>query len=484
MKKPIFTTAIMALTLLTACNDSAEIPTVVEELSRLQTISTTIPDTSVVVSETKAIQIALKQLSTHSSRAADREIKSVETLIDSLGIAQMYVVNFTDSQGFVIISATKDYLPIIAESDHGNFDLSNISSDHPVNIWLKEQKFKINHTDLFDPEVKASIASLWTALDMDRKEIISDSRSGVPGKPQVYYDSLARWSTDPNLTVYLYEDYMRTTEYTQLPETTKGAIQAGLIQWGNSNYGSIESSTIVLRRNVNDYVNKQLIHTKWGPEAPFNTYHPNKYPLGCSTIAAGQIINYHKHPASIDWNSIENTGYSTGTQKFLYQLAVNIGVKFGTDQSSASISSIKNCLSNYYNYKVTKQAYNGSKVRSEVLQGFPVLMSGYDTSYLGIYLTDGHAWVCDGVKYGNYGFEIRVLTIDYRPDASIVPNLMVEAYKQYVQTSYSPLRFHYNWGWYGDCDGFFDDSDITVITSSGNKYDFEHNKETLYIRPQ
>ncbi|MDE5920109.1 MAG: C10 family peptidase, partial [Paramuribaculum sp.] len=305
--------ALSTATLLFSCNDSiSEPPSPPEEPSRAS-ITTILPDTSSTVTLAKAMQIALTQLAPQCSRAAEKEIQSVESLTDSLGIAQMYIVNFANNRGFVIVSASKDYLPVIAESDHGNFDINNISPDHPVNLWIAEQKFKISHADSFDPEVKASIASLWTSLDTDKKELISDSRSGAPGKPQVYYDSLARWSMDPNLTVYLYEDYMRTSEYANLSPMIKSEIQSQLLQWGNGNYGSIESSTIVLRREIYEYFENQLLKTKWGQRAPFNNLQPDKYPLGCTTIAAGQIINYHKFPTSFNWRQIHNTGYASAT---------------------------------------------------------------------------------------------------------------------------------------------------------------------------
>lgn len=178
----------------------------------------------------------------------------------------------------------------MAESDHGNFDLATLSPEHPVNIWLAEQKFRIANADSFDPELKASIASLWTSADADRKEVLTPSRNNVPDKPQLYYDSLARWSTDPNLKVYLYEDYIKTSEYARLSATEKSEIQLKLHQLGNANYGTIESSTIVLRRTVSDYSYNQLLATKWGQNEPYNMYVPNFDPLGCSTIAVGQIM--------------------------------------------------------------------------------------------------------------------------------------------------------------------------------------------------
>ena len=96
---------------------------------------------------------------------------------------------------------------------------------------------------------------------------------------------------------------------------------------------------------------------------------------------------------------------------------------------------------------------------------------------------ESHEWVCDGETHGNYGFEIRVMTIDYSPSSSIVPDLLVEAYKQYIQSSYIPLRFHYNWGWKGDCNGFYDDSNIKVTTNYGESHNFNQKRKTLYIHP-
>lgn len=161
--------ALSTATLLFSCNDSiSEPPSPVEEPSRTP-ITTTVPDTSSIVTEAKAMQIALTQLAPQGSRAAETEIKSVESLTDSLGIAQMYIVNFANNRGFVIVSASKDYLPVIAESDHGNFDINNISPDHPVNLWIAEQKFKISHADSFDPEVKHRLHRYGPPLTRIRK---------------------------------------------------------------------------------------------------------------------------------------------------------------------------------------------------------------------------------------------------------------------------------------------------------------------------
>lgn len=325
--------AFSAAVLLSSCNDNIPDQSLAEEGPSRASITTIVPDTSSTVTKAKATQIALNQFASQGSRAAEKEISSVQTVVDSIGSPAMHIVNFADQQGFVIVSATKDYFPVLAESDHGNFNLASLSPEHPVNLWLAEQKFRIANADSFDPELKASIASLWTGVDADRKEVLTPSRNGATGKPQVYYDSLARWSSDPKLQVYLYEDYIKTSEYASLSPMIKSEIQSMLLQTGNSNYGTIESSSIVLRRTVSDYFRNQLLKTEWGQGDPFNYLVPNRAPLDGTTIAAGQIMYYHKHPTTIFWGSLEDNGTSYSTQNFLFQLAKNIGVDFGNNDS-------------------------------------------------------------------------------------------------------------------------------------------------------
>lgn len=48
-------------------------------------------------------------------------------ITDASGNAAIYVVNYKDNQGFLLISATKRYCPVLAYADKGNFDVSGIA---------------------------------------------------------------------------------------------------------------------------------------------------------------------------------------------------------------------------------------------------------------------------------------------------------------------------------------------------------------------
>lgn len=75
-----------------------------------------------------AAQFDLKRAVTRSEKE-EREIKEVVPINGEDGDPSMYVVNYADNKGWVIISATTDYTPILAHNDTGNFDASNIEGD-------------------------------------------------------------------------------------------------------------------------------------------------------------------------------------------------------------------------------------------------------------------------------------------------------------------------------------------------------------------
>ena len=89
-----------------------------------------------------------------ASRATSHVAESVDAVTDEDGNPLMYVVNYTNDQGFVILSALTSYLPILAQSDEGRFDLANLDSSHPVNLWLDEQKYLIKHADALPDSIK------------------------------------------------------------------------------------------------------------------------------------------------------------------------------------------------------------------------------------------------------------------------------------------------------------------------------------------
>ncbi|MDE6048544.1 MAG: C10 family peptidase [Paramuribaculum sp.] len=438
----------------------------------LNGIVLTVPDTLSTVNQNRAAEIASKFFGKRypESRADSRDIAEIKTISDINGKELMHVVNFADNKGFVIVSAEKGYYPIIAQSDEGNFNADN--TDSPAYMWLMSQKYNVAKCTELPDSVKSDIAQAWTEYDYKTGLDLS-SRSDYIDKPQVYYDSLRMWSLNDQYKVYNYNDFILTDDYLTLSDDEKYQITSNIIMLGNSNYGTKEDVTLVLVKDYTHYANfpKTLLKTQWGQGKPYNNAVPNNYPLGCTTIAAGQIMNYHRWPSYYDWN---NMYYSSSLlADFLYGLAKKIGVSFKENGSPGPTSGVLNALKQQ-DYTVTHIAHNTSKVMTEIKNKRPVYMDGSGTSV--------HAWVCDGIDSYTYYHEIRIMTLPYRPTAQIIPTEMIEAIKILKPIYSTGYRYHMNWGWYGTADGFYLDNSMNPKVEDGN-YSYNKNRTELLIIP-
>lgn len=184
-----------------------------------------------------------------------------------------------------------------------------------------------------------------------------------------------------------------------------------------------------------------LITTKWGQGPPYNDLCPQfgEYhcAAGCVAIAMAQIVNYYQHPAS---TSIAIPGYTTATlglaideqpittfpwgnmtitdiSRLIYYCGVAVNMDYAPDGSGASDVEVVPALTKYFGYDsnmkwlarwgMTTEDWE-DRIYNELAENRPVLYAGS----AGI----GHEFVCDGYENG---------------------------------------YFHINWGWNGDCDGYF-----------------------------
>jgi hypothetical protein len=71
-------------------------------------------------------------------------IKDVTTVYGENGEPAMYVINYADNGGFVIVGATRNYYPVLAFSDKGSF---TTSGDMPLGLtdWIEGNKEAVKH---------------------------------------------------------------------------------------------------------------------------------------------------------------------------------------------------------------------------------------------------------------------------------------------------------------------------------------------------
>jgi hypothetical protein len=202
-----------------------------------------------------------------------------------------------------------------------------------------------------------------------------------------------------------------------------------------------------------------LVQTKWNQGAPYNALCPEyqgiKAVTGCVATAMAQIMKYHEWPqspspsdsihsyktstkdigipkieagsATYEWSNMSNTyGSNSDINNAVATLMYHCGVSVEMDyidvngESGASTPAVAIALVKYFDYdagvtSLGRDYYSYSeweaKIKTELEASRPVL-------YYGRSSTGGHAFVCDGYDNNNF--------------------------------------FHFNWGWGGSSDGYFE----------------------------
>ncbi|MDH8702303.1 hypothetical protein M2138_001664 [Dysgonomonadaceae bacterium PH5-43] len=217
-------------------------------------------------------------------------------------------------------------------------------------------------------------------------------------------------------------------------------------------------------RSYADYV-KPLVKAKWDQGAPYNNSCPvidgSTAVVGCTAVAGAQIMSYYQWPkkgngsltyevagsnrtinfanATYDWSQLANV-YSPSIDKaneqaleiakLMYHVSFSAQTTYGST-SGAYGSNMMKALVSYFDYdknilsyvrnSLTKSEWENI-IKKELSAARPVLYSGYSDDY-----KSGHAFVCDG--YDENGL------------------------------------FHFNWGWAGYADGYYELSALSPGTS-------------------
>jgi len=221
----------------------------------------------------------------------------------------------------------------------------------------------------------------------------------------------------------------------------------------------------------NNFV-RPMLTTKWNQSpiyndlCPYDAVKKERTYAGCVAVAMAQALKYWNHPAiGIGTNSYSHDKYGTITAYFnnttydwanmvnqlgsttpyaqanavatlMFHCGASCNMYYGTDGSSASVNGARYGTSEYafkkfFGYKKSLHSiwrddstYTDSlwteAIRYELDNGRPVVYTGYD--YTDTNDIVGHAFVCDGYD-----------TLD---------------------------RFHFNWGWGGSGDGYYQLSNL------------------------
>lgn len=274
---------------------------------------------------------------------------------------------------------------------------------------------------------------------------------------------------------------------------------------------STTSSYDLTNVTINE-LNDPRITVKWSQDWPQNIYCPNSV-AGCAPVAMGQVCSYFSEPkelalsfdgkdqdtVELDWDDIKAhtsvlsliaLGSSTTethfkTCKCSEKSHYDIG-RFIRELGELAYSTYKTDGTGTwtYNYNTRKTLINllpshTITVGSSVSTLYDLIKSGgVACTYGEDSIAGGHMWVTDAT--GRVG---------YRIDFYELTNEGLSVYK-YSETVID-LYLHYNWGWGGNCNGYFlldafapgnaykYDSQIGVKNTSD--YDFDYNFYFIHV---
>ena len=417
--------------------------------------STGIAKGTEILNEEDAIAVAriFKSGEVQTKAVPSIPIRSVVTIKDESEEPCYYVVNY--DKGYTLVSATTKYPPILADVEQGMF--TGAPTGTGADVLLQEYK---------DAIVQAKRSGIvnenhsWEAYYERRKPERLETKLYV--NPALY-DVL-----DPAYEEWMdagYDIYPITQQPSGLDDDVYQRFVEIASEYSPNGYPWQETAKITVEHRTVHSQYGPYLTTQWGQGYPYNYLLSGGLPLGCATIAVGQIMKYFQHPSTYNWSAMPNSTSNYTLSSFLTTLRSQLQVD---DDGIANINRAKYVFSSIYNYNCSLGAHSSSSAYSSLVNGRPVFMYGYDTSS-----SEGHFWVCDGESFYQYYTKYVLRVLCFNGNQPSYYDIGDE--EEYFDGSY--MVFHMNFGWYGNHDGYY--SDTFTITGSETMNYMNYRKDII-----
>lgn len=402
------------------------------------------------ITANEAINVALLyniQNKIETKGELEKNVSDVYTVYREEGEPSMYAVNYQNNKGFIVVSASRKYYPIVAMVEQGHFDDSFIYC--PLGGWIDEQNEQIAmaERDEVEEEIANSIRMMWSAYEKKgvAKWIETKSEAEAFALRQ---SSVAAWEQQ-GYTCYALMDQpsaMPSSVYSSWCQLAQGLA--------NPDYNYMLYSVILEKYVESTSTIGPLIGSTWARENGYNVSYTdgngNLRPWCSRTVAVGQIMRFHQrpyYPNNLNWNNMPLTSPTTTTSDFLYWLTGEFGPTYQASGWDPTDAVAEYTLHNNLGYSTLMSVYSRNSVISDISSNMPVYLSGNRTVN-GV--TVDMAWVCEGYKrvIGHYEYELKVLSMD--------EPLTYENGGTYVGTTYSDTNYLYhNLGLGGNLNGWY-----------------------------
>lgn len=454
MKSQFVNLAIAAL-LFTACSEDLNVD-VVDSSTMMEKQTTVSTETdSPYVSESQALFVAEKFQNIPLTRSNGEA--NVQTIFNENNSPLMYIINYPDNR-FIIVGATRNYYPILAYSDKNNFSLNQESG---CVEWLNETTFAIKDSENQSEEIISQMKFLWNFYEEPQTNATMQTRA-TSEEDQVM---MARVSELRNL--YPGYSFRPLSQCSANDFPLYGAdTYAHLCNLASDFSSPLQYTICAINNKSYTQAVDPLLQTAWGQGSPLNNLYAG-HDIGCVTVAMAQIMKFHQFPYQYVWGNIPNN--QANTNILIADLVSALGINPNQDQVGVAIDKAKTVFESFQ-YSVTKKSHNASDVENELtLRERPVYMRGTNSS-----TGSGHAWVCDGVSKTKY--ETSYFIECRQGGAGSYYYYMPESPNSIESTGNS--KFHMNWGWNGNGDGWFLSNNVNSI--NGN---YQGDRTNLYVTP-
>lgn len=396
-------------------------------------------------------------------------LKSVESVIpisDDLGRTLLFVVNYDD--GYSIVSATKNYYPVLAIVDHGTYadEKSNTGLDVLINEYIIVAKAAM------DGKVNVG-RSYWSEYEEVTSLSVAETKVS-----DAYLDVVDRYSGE------WYQAGYNIYRLLEKPENMPEALYAEFCEnasfYDRPDHDYMYCSFIIERNRTDVSQAGPLCQMTWGQGEPYNgALMSSSMRLGCATVAEAQVMATIEYPTYIDWAMIKGYHFpETECSSVLSHYLAEVRASIGGDviNGGALLSDVKYSMKFDFGYNKENDwsldiiDHTRAYITPSLDDGIPAIMSGSDASS-----NIGHIWVCDG--YRNT-LDFTCYSLFVIPVSGEITELQ-EIENREILNGHT-FFYHMNWGNYGQCDGYYLDNKI-AFSLNGVRLNFSQNREDLII---
>lgn len=392
------------------------------------------------------IAVNLKQPHTRSGS----EIEDIITLFNTQNEPAIYVVNYKNNAGYTMISATKNYHPVLMQTDSGKFNKNCMPE---IVDW---------YIDIYKTNIKnlkgAPYDSIWRYRQewskYAKKEPISAKSSSALSVEILRFmqNSCTEWQNQ-----YCEISPLATNGLNLPTDIYEKALYIAELSL-REDY--METSFIIKKLEVDTTKVEPMIKTQWDQYFPYNEAVINRfnenYPVGCVATAMAQIMKFHRKPQNYNWDympsKVEWSNWDVAN--LMLDIGIAAKMKYGLQGSGANNDNTLKAFKSFGYNNVKLVSHNQFTVKNEILNYHPVLMTGTRSKSDGSKI--GHAWVCDGINdyYIRTAYYLMTLYESYEGKLSYAPH-------EIMFDDEPGLRyFHMNWGYSGDGNGWFINDNI------------------------